>query len=201
MLHSDEFRDPQCAPLSIEEASGDGINSDARPDTDSDIRAVTVYVHWLMDRDRKSQALKSLQGKIWRRGYEDGSLRGRVFPDVPRALEEWRARAVDVYIFSSGSVLAQWLLFAHSEAGDLTPFIRGYFDTAVGPKTSSESYRLIARDTGVPPPQILFVSDVAAELDAAQSAGLRTLLCARPGNHPQPDCDHPIVHNFEEIVQ
>ena len=120
------------------------------------------YVHWLMDRDRKSPGLKALQGLIWQDGYESGELRGQVYPDVPPAFERWRARGIDVYIYSSGSVLAQQLLFGSTEAGDLTTFLNGYFDTAVGPKTSPDSYGVIAARMHVPPPEMLFVSDVAA---------------------------------------
>lgn len=170
------------------------------PLPEESIEPVTAYVHWLMDQDRKSPGLKSLQGKIWQQGYLDGSLKGRVFPDVPPAMKEWHARAFDVRIFSSGSVLAQKLLFSRSEAGDLTRYLRGHFDTATGPKTSDESYRRIATEVGLPPSTLLFISDVVDELDAAHAAGLRTLLCVRPGNRPQTPGDHPLVKSFDQIA-
>lgn len=113
-----------------------------------------------MDRDRKSTALKSLQGKIWDEGYRSGELRGEVYPDVPPALERWRRHGVDTAIFSSGSVQAQQLLFRSTPFGDLTRFMRAYFDTTTGPKTEPESYRRIATALGRDPRDVLFVSDV-----------------------------------------
>ena len=107
-----------------------------------------------MDQDRKSTALKNIQGKIWFDGYESRELQGEVFPDVPPALERWRRRGVDVRIFSSGSVLAQRLLFSSTAAGDLTKWLRGYFDTTTGPKNDPESYRTIAGSFGLPTPEI-----------------------------------------------
>lgn len=146
---------------------------------------VAEYVEWLIAIDRKSTGLKSLQGKIWRQGYEEGSLKSQVFADVAPAFERWRARGLSINIFSSGSVLAQKLLFAHTEAGDLTEFIDKYFDTNVGKKGEAESYRRIAEEMDVSPEQILFISDVIEELDAASEAGMKTLLSVRPGNAPQ----------------
>lgn len=163
------------------------------------IESIVRYVNWLMDRDRKSTGLKSLQGKIWEQGYREGTLKGQVFADVVAALERWHRAGLKVGIFSSGSVLAQKLLFAHTDAGDLTKFLDSYFDTASGPKTAEESYRRIASALGSPAPQILFISDVTQELDAASAAGMQTLLCVRPGNHPQPPGRHAIIETFEEI--
>src|SRR4029079_14087041 len=171
--------------------------SEAPPLTDQ-IESIAAYVEWLIKLDRKSTALKSLQGKIWRQGYEDGSLKSQVFADVAPALERWRERGLRISIFSSGSVLAQQLLFAHTEAGDLTPFIDSYFDTKVGKKGDAESYRKIAEVMGSPPQEILFVSDVVAELDAANEAGMKTLLSLRPGNEPPEERD-PSIHSFDEI--
>ena len=139
-----------------------------------------------MDRDRKSTALKSVQGLIWEEGYRDGDLLGEVFADVPAALARWRAQRIDTGIFSSGSVLAQQLLFRHSSAGDLTSVLRWHFDTTTGPKTDPESYRRIAATMGIPAARVLFVSDMTAELDAALRAGMQTRLALRPGNRPPP---------------
>jgi enolase-phosphatase E1 len=167
---------------------------------DAQLESAVAYVHWLMDRDRKSTPLKSLQGRIWEEGYQSGELRSQVFPDVPVALERWTQQERDIGIFSSGSVLAQKLLFAHTEVGDLTRFIRAYFDTNIGAKQDPESYRRIATALQRLPSEILFISDVTAELDAAQSAGLKTLLCVRPGNRPQPATSaHPVIHTFAEV--
>ena len=160
--------------------------------------SIEEYVEWLIKLDRKSTALKSLQGKIWRQGYEDGSLKSQVFADVAPAFERWRDRGLKIGIFSSGSVLAQQLLFAHTEVGDLTPFIDSYFDTNVGKKGEAESYRKIAEAMGIEPQQILFISDVTAELDAANQAGMKTLLSIRPGNSEQPQL-YPSIRTFDSI--
>lgn len=160
--------------------------------------SLVTYIHWLIDRDRKTAPLKSLQGKIWKDGYETGELRGEIFKDVPPALERWQGQGREVSIFSSGSVLAQKLLFSHTTSGNLTPFINSYFDTAVGAKNDPLSYRRIAVDLRQLPSQVLFVSDVTAELDSAASAGMRTLLSVRPGNQPQGG-DHAVIHTFDEV--
>ena len=160
--------------------------------------SATAYVHWLMDRDRKSTALKALQGRIWDEGYQAGHLRGQVYPDVPRAFARWRAQGRDVAVFSSGSVLAQKLLFSRSEAGDLTPSIRAYFDTTTGAKGDAESYRKIAHALGHAPAEVLFLSDATAELDAARAAGMATGLCVREAGRPG-STDHPVVHSFDEL--
>jgi enolase-phosphatase E1 len=154
-----------------------------------------------MDLDRKSPSLKSLQGLIWARGYRSGELTSEIFPDVGPALERWRAAGLRVAIYSSGSVLAQRLLFGHTPAGDLTPLFSGFFDTAVGPKTSADSYRAIALALECAPARLLFVSDVVAELDAAHAAGCRTALAVRPGNPPQPPAPAAdSIRSFNEIV-
>ena len=162
--------------------------------------SITDYIDWLIERDRKSTGLKSLQGKIWRQGYVDGSLKSQVYADVAPALERWRAQSLSLNIFSSGSVLAQQLLFAHTEAGDLTKFIDNYFDTNVGKKGEAESYRRIAEALSLNPHDVLFISDVVAELDAATEAGMSTLLSIRPGNPPQNNTDrYRAIHTFDEI--
>jgi enolase-phosphatase E1 len=153
-----------------------------------------------MDQDRKSTGLKSLQGKIWEEGYRVGELRSEVYPDVLPALERWRRNGVDIAIFSSGSVQAQRSLFHHTAAGDLTRFIRAYFDTTTGPKTAPESYARIAASLERSPTGVLFLSDVAAELDAASEAGMRTGLCVRePGSAPSSSA-HSIVRTFDQIT-
>ena len=149
------------------------------------INSIAAYVDWLIDRDRKSTALKLLQGKIWEQGYLKGTLKAQVFPDVAPALERWHHDGLRVAIFSSGSALAQQLLFAHTEVGDLTRYIDRYLDTTVGPKTETGSYRLIAAALGLLASEVLFISDVVNELDAANDAGMQTVLCIRTGNQPQ----------------
>jgi enolase-phosphatase E1 len=145
-----------------------------------------LYLLWLMDQDRKSTALKSLQGRIWKTGFESGELKSTLFADVPEALERW-ARAGKVAIYSSGSVEAQKLLFRHSNYGDLTPLISNYFDTRTGPKRASASYAAIAEAMQIAPAEAIFFSDVVGELNAARDAGLATRLVVREGNAPVDD--------------
>jgi enolase-phosphatase E1 len=140
-----------------------------------------AYLMWLMDRDRKSTALKSLQGKIWKVGFGSGELKGTLFEDVPGAFTRWSARG-KVAIYSSGSVEAQKLLFGHSNYGDLTPMIAGYFDTRTGAKGDAASYAAIAKAMEVEPGDSMFFSDVVRELDAAREAGFGTRLVVREGN-------------------
>ena len=159
------------------------------------------YLEWLMEQDRKSTVLKALQGRIWEEGYRRGQLQGQVFADVPAALERWRAQALDIGIFSSGSILAQQLLFRYSSAGDLTPFLRWYFDTTTGAKTDAVSYQRIAAAMSIPPEAVLFVSDTVRELDAARTAGMHTRLSVRPGNAPpSEDHGHTVVRTFDDVV-
>ncbi len=158
---------------------------------------VVSYVRWLMDRDRKSTGLKALQGRIWEDGYRRGDLRGEVYDDVPAAFGRWREDGRRVAIFSSGSVLAQQLLFRHSTVGDLTRFLDAHFDTTTGPKREVDSYTRIAARLGVPPGAVLFVSDVAEELDAARAAGMDTALCAR-GALPAAAA-HRVIRSFDDL--
>jgi enolase-phosphatase E1 len=160
--------------------------------------AIAAYVRWLIDQDRKLTALKSLQGRIWAAGYAAGRLRGQVYDDVPPALERWTRSGRRVAVFSSGSVLAQELLFRHSDHGDLTRFLSAHFDTTTGPKRESDSYRAIASAMGTPASAGLFVSDVVAELDAAREAGLATALAARTPPEPAGHA-HRVVRNFDEL--
>ena len=156
-----------------------------RPIADQD--TLLGVVHELMNQDRKSGGLKTLQGLIWEDGYQAGELRGEVWEDVPVAMRQWRSEGRDVAIYSSGSELAQRRLFESTAAGDLTPLITAFFDTRVGAKVEAGSYTKIAQALGHPPSSILFVSDVTAELLAARAAGLEVVLSVRPGNAPQAD--------------
>ena len=165
----------------------------------AELASATGYALWLMDRDSKCAALKSLQGKIWQEGYDRGELHGEVYADVAPALSRWVSDGKLVAIFSSGSVLAQKLLFRSTTAGDLTRFISAYFDTTSGPKNAPESYVKIARSLALEPAAILFVSDVAQELDAARSAGMKTALSVRPGMAEPAAPSHPVIHFFDEI--
>lgn len=191
------------ARLASEQAA-DASEPGAPPWKD-DPAAIVAYLHGLMDRDRKSTGLKSLQGKIWEEGYRAGELRGEVYPDVPPALERWRRQGIDIAIFSSGSVQAQRSLFSNTAAGDLTRFIRSYFDTTTGPKAAPQSYTKIAAALQRSPSEVLFLSDIVAELDAARTAGMRTRLCARkPENRAgltdgPPPGGHPVINSFDQL--
>jgi len=155
----------------------------------------------LMNRDVKDTALKALQGLIWRQGFESGEIVAHVFDDVPPALARWADSGIDVRIYSSGSIQAQQLFFGHTAAGDLTPYLRGHYDTTTGPKRERASYERIAADMGLEPRRVLFVSDVGGELDAARAAGMATALAVRPGNRePGGLVEHESIVSFEEIV-
>lgn len=158
------------------------------------------YAHWLMDRDRKSTALKMLQGILWEEGYRSGELKGQVYPDVAAALRTWKDQGIRARVFSSGSVLAQKLIFGHSDQGDLLTFFEGFHDTTTGPKQAATSYQAIAEAFALLPEQILFLSDVTAELDAARAAGMPTGLLIRPGNRPADPNGHPVYRSFAELV-
>lgn len=165
------------------------------------LTGAATFVEWLMDRDRKSTPLKELQGRIWKDGYERGALVGQLFPDVSVALRRWNARHVQAGIFSSGSVLAQQLLFRHSSAGDLTGLLHWYFDTNVGAKGDPESYRRIAQTAVMSAETMLFLSDVPRELDAASTAGLQVRLVVRPGNAPVTSADrYETIRSLTELT-
>jgi enolase-phosphatase E1 len=167
---------------------------------ESAVPEAAAYLHWLMERDRKSTALKALQGRVWRAGFEAGELVGTLFEDVPKAIARWNQHA-PVAIYSSGSVEAQQLLFRHSSAGDLTPYLAGFFDTRVGAKTQSASYAAIAHAANVDTGEILFFSDVLRELDPAREAGCQTRLVLREGNAPIEDYNgHVTIQTFDNVA-
>jgi enolase-phosphatase E1 len=192
----DRLRDEHAADAAADEAVPAWAEASSSEWLDSLVR----YVEWLMDRDRKSPGLKTLQGKIWEEGYRAGELIGEVFADVPPALARWRDEQRQIGIFSSGSVLAQRLLFRYSSAGDLTGFLRWYFDTTTGGKADPESYRRIAAALALPSSAILFISDVTRELDAARSAGMQCRLSIRPGNQPVvQEHGYAVVRTFDTL--
>lgn len=141
-------------------------------------------VLWQMDEDRKTGALKQLQGHMWRQAYESGAVKGHVFEDVPKALESWTNGGRKVYIYSSGSVEAQKLLFTHSESKDLTKYLSGYFDTEVGAKQEAASYKNILNKLSVAASSVLFLTDVVKEAEAAKEAGITATIVIREGNAP-----------------
>lgn len=162
--------------------------------------AIRNEVIRLMDDDVKATGLKQLQGLIWDKGFTSGEMLAHVYEDVPGALLRWNANGLDVRIYSSGSIAAQKLFFGHSEYGDLLPQFKGHYDTTTGNKKEQASYAAIAGEFDLPPAEILFLSDVTAELDAARAAGMQTCLCVRPGNKEvSPDHGHPAASNFAHL--
>lgn len=140
--------------------------------------AADLLEQWIAE-DRKLTPLKALQGMIWAVGYANGELQGHVYADTPEALRQWHAQGKSLYVYSSGSVEAQKLIFGHTAYGDLRPLFSGYFDTHIGAKREAESYRRIVETIGIPADEVLFLSDIGAELDAARAAGLRTVQLLR----------------------
>ncbi len=164
---------------------------------------VETLQRWI-DEDRKHTALKALQGMIWQDGYRDADFTAHIYPDAAAELVAWHAAGIPLAVYSSGSVPAQRLFFAHTDAGDLSPLFDAWFDTAVGHKRDAASYREIARRLDRAPQDILFLSDIVEELDAAREAGLRTVLIDRLDDYPTPrEGDaahgHPRVQTFDRI--
>ena len=172
-------------------AGGPGLAEVPGPDRLATLRG------W-MDADAKETALKAIQGRIWREGYASGALKGHLYPDTAPALRRWTARGLRLYVYSSGSEEAQRLLFGHSAAGDLTGLFTGFFDTRIGAKREAASYAAIARATGLPAETILFLSDVAAELDAAAQAGFATCQLLRPDDGAVPGA-HARAVDFDDV--
>jgi len=153
-----------------------------------------------MEEDAKVTTLKALQGLICRQGYEEGALRGHLWADVAPALQDWHAAGLRLAVYSSGSEEAQRLLFRQSEAGDLEPMFEGFFDTRMGAKRAAESYTRIAAAWGAAPGAILFLSDVAEELDAAREAGLQTCQLIRAEDGTRPSGRHPEARDYNEVT-
>jgi enolase-phosphatase E1 len=158
---------------------------------------ITQLLDWI-DQDKKVTPLKSLQGLIWEAGYQQGDFNGHLYADAAENLKKWHTQGLDLYVYSSGSVYAQKLLFAHTEFGDLTPLFSGYFDTHIGGKQQTESYQHIAEAIGLPAKQLLFLSDIIEELNAAKEAGFTTIQLTREGACDA-QTDHPQVSSFDEI--
>jgi len=164
-----------------------------------DARVLAMLHEWIAE-DRKATPLKTLQGLIWDEGYTKTGLLGHLYPDVPPALQAWHEAGIELYVYSSGSITAQKVLFAHTFAGDLTPLFTGYFDTTIGAKRETASYRAIAAQTGFRPEEMLFLSDIEAELDAAREAGLQTVRLLRPDDTPAgATTTHPAYVDFATL--
>jgi enolase-phosphatase E1 len=153
-----------------------------------------------MDRDAKITALKAIQGLLWEEGYRSGAITAALYPDVAPALRRWSKAGLRLFVYSSGSVAAQKLLFGHTPAGDLTPLFQGFFDTRVGPKREAGSYKLIAQGANISPAELLFLSDVEAELDAAAAAGLRCCQLVRVQDGTVESTRHAVAADFAEVA-
>ncbi len=160
--------------------------------------AADVLERWIAE-DRKVTPLKALQGMIWARGYAAGELKGHVYPDTPVYLRRWHEQGKRLYVYSSGSVEAQQLIFGHSDDGDLRPLFSGYFDTRIGGKRETASYQAILNELGLQGGEVLFLSDVGEELDAARSAGLHTCQLLRDAT-AKPFAQHPQAKDFSEVA-
>lgn len=174
----------------------DDVRKEVGKDLDLD-GVIAQLIAWI-DADKKVTPLKALQGLIWEKGYQDGDFHGHIYADAYENLKKWHARGIVLYVYSSGSVYAQKLLFGHTEYGDLTPLFSGYFDTKIGAKTDAASYQTIVRELKLPAEDILFLSDVQAELDAAKSAGMQTCWLVREGDIEM-NAPHTQVADFDAI--
>ncbi len=159
--------------------------------------AIKQLIEWI-DQDKKITPLKALQGLIWEAGYKQGDFNGHLYQDAIDNLKSWKANGISLYVYSSGSVLAQKLLFGHTDEGDLTPLFSGFFDTNIGGKKESDSYRKIAEQIGCPAHDILFLSDIKEELDAAKAAGFQTIWLTRD-QEPDAHANHCQVSSFNDI--
>jgi len=171
-------------------------NEAGEPEADID-RTIEILLQWIQQ-DRKATPLKALQGLIWEQGFKNGDFTGHIYEDAARNLQAWHESGIELYIYSSGSVYAQQLLFGHSDAGNLLHLFKGYFDTNIGHKREVASYQAIAESTGLPAEQILFLSDIVEELDAARDAGMQTIQLVRDDNSITGS--HVIAHDFDQIV-
>ena len=169
---------------------------EGRPDLTAD-DIVPIFQTWIAE-DRKVTPLKTLQGMVWKAGFESGAFKGHIYDDAADALQTWAKAGLTLCVYSSGSVAAQKLLYGHSERGDLTPLFSGYFDTVTGPKLDADSYAKIAGSLDLAPEEILFLSDHTGEIDAAEAAGLRTVLLDREGDQPA-DTRYRTARTFADI--
>ena len=161
---------------------------------------VQTLLRWI-EEDRKITPLKELQGLIWEEGYKTGELKGHIYEDAYRKLKEWHSKGIPLYIYSSGSVKAQKLLFGHTQHGDLNFLFSGYFDTKIGNKKDPQSYRKIAEEIGLKPSEVLFLSDNPEEIEASAKAGMQVIRVVREGeNELVYNFPYRQVRSFEEIT-
>ncbi len=188
LLHLEEVKEvlEQTQKLALEE----GVKLESIDDQ------ITQLLKWSLE-DKKITPLKTLQGILWEAGYKSGEIKGHVYPDVAAALQFWKSNGIELGVFSSGSVAAQKLIFGYSESGDLRPYFSAYFDTKTGGKRETETYTKIAEILKKAPDEILFLSDIIEELEAAKEAQFQTIQLVRPGNTANWE-NH--VNDFSEII-
>ncbi|WP_417567942.1 acireductone synthase [Marinobacter sp.] len=194
--HMPDFVRAQCQdnPAVAEQLDAVAEQSDvAREDVDG---LIEVLAGWIRE-DRKETSLKTLQGMVWEQGYQQGELKGHIYADAADYLQRWHDRGLRLFVYSSGSVKAQKLIFGFTTEGDFTPFFSGYFDTRIGGKKEPASYRNILTELGVEACTVLFLSDVEAELEAAEEAGMKTAWLVREGDLPE--TERFVARNFAEV--
>lgn len=162
-------------------------------------RLVFDAVCHLMDRDAKVTGLKQLQGLVWKDGFESEEIRSHVYPDFPGAITRFREAGLRLFVYSSGSIQAQKLYFAHTTEGNLLSNFEGHFDTTSGPKVEAASYLAIASSIGANPDEICFFSDAIKEIEAARGANMQTVWVVRPGNAPGNNVQGASIRSFDEI--
>ena len=182
----------------------DGTPINRSNDKEAFIDSIVANVQQQISEDRKTKELKNLQGKIWKIAFESGAIKGHVYEDVPRNFKLWKEAGYKLYIYSSGSVEAQKLLFANSVYGNLLKYIDGHFDTSVGHKQESRSYLNIAKEINVDPKKFIFFSDIASENVAAEKAGMKSYVLDRP-NNPIKLCEEiretfVVIESFDEVT-
>ena len=190
----------ECIALLAKDLNNDSVDSWLSGEATADQQTVIDAVVGMIDNDVKATGLKQLQGIIWKEGFLSGELVAHLYDDTAPALQRWKETGLDLRIYSSGSIGAQKLFFGHSVAGDLLHLFSAHYDTTTGPKKETESYRKIVADVQAQANRIVFISDVAAELDAADEAGLQTVLSVRPGNTPVNDpSKYQSIESFETL--
>lgn len=187
---STHAQDPKVSPWIAQIAAEVGCES-------NDLATISTTLTRWIDEDRKHTALKALQGQVWEQAFRNGEFVAHAYPDAVSALQRWHADGIPLYVYSSGSIQAQKLYFEHTQDGDLRPCFSDYFDTTSGPKREADSYRRIANSIGLPPQNILFLSDIGAELDAARAAGWKTAQVVREGTSAAPN--HLQVSRFDQL--
>lgn len=186
---------------SVQDGKASTHINDVRMETgnlDMDLNQVADQLIQWIDEDKKITPLKAIQGLIWEEGYQKGDFKGHMYDDAVEYLKKWHEQGIKLYVYSSGSVQAQKLLFGHTEYGDLNPLFSGYFDTRIGAKIESQSYRNIIEQLGFNADEILFLSDIEKELDAASEAGMKTVWLVRSGETDQ-HTKHQQLKDFSGI--